>query len=212
MKIVLFGASGLTGQQLIEQGLAQGQEITAFVRNASTLTEKKGLKIVVGDVYDANAVAQAISGHGAVLTALGARSLKNESDLLEVASKNIVAGMRKAGVKRLIVLGAAGALKDAGKHQNPGTRWVLWLLKRTLLKHAFRSSAAQEKTVTASGLDFTVALPPQLTNGPHLGNYRVSVDGLPKGGMKISRADLADFMLRQLRDRTYVGQTPYMAY
>jgi putative NADH-flavin reductase len=211
MKILVFGASGATGRELVRQGLAAGHQISAFVRNPSSFTEVPGLRVIQGDVFDPEQVAAAIQGQDAVFTALGARTL-GPNDLLPKSSANIIAAMKRHGLMRLIVLGASGASGDAGKYSSGLQRLLLRVLKHTLLKYPFINSAIQQQQVEASGLDYTVVLPPRLTNGAAIGKYRVLPDALPRGGATLSRADLAEFMLKQLRDPTWVRKTPYVAY
>ena len=210
MKLLIFGASGATGGHLLEGALRRGHAVTAFAREPSTIAAP-GVRIVRGDALDARAVRAAIEGHDAVLTALGARTIA-PNPLLERAGTNIVAGMQAEGVRRLIVLGAAGALRESGKYQSARTRFFFALFKATLLRYPMRMQATQQRTVEASALDYTIVLPPRLTDGPRQGNYRVSTDGLPANGLLLGRADLADFMLDQLEDRTFVRATPYIAY
>ena len=211
MRILVFGASGATGRELVRQGLATGHQVSAFVRDPASFTATPGLQVIQGDVYDPEQVAAAINGQDAVFAALGARTL-GPNDLLPKSSANIIAGMKRHGVRRLIVLGAAGAYRDAGKHATPFRRLFLRLIKRTLLKYPFINSSIQQQQVEASGLDFTVVLPPRLTNGAAIGKYRVEADGLPPHGNTLSRADLAEFMLKQLSDPAWVCKTPYVAY
>ena len=211
MKILVFGASGGTGRELVRQGLAAGHQVSAFVRDPASFSATPGLQVIRGDVFDPEQVATAIQDQDAVFTALGARTL-GPNDLLPKSSANIIAGMKRHGVRRLIVLGAAGAYRDAGKYATPFRRFFLRLLKRTLLKYPFINSAIQQQQVEASGLDYTVVLPPRLTNGPAVGRYRVEFDGLPPHGNTLSRADLAEFMLKQLSDPARVRKAPYVAY
>jgi putative NADH-flavin reductase len=211
MKILVFGASGATGRELVRRGLAAGHQISAFVRNPSSFTEAPGLRVIQGDVFDPEQVAAAIQGQDAIFTALGARTL-GPNDLLPKASANIIAGMKRHGPGRLIVLGASGASGDAGKYSSGLQRLLLRVLKHTLLKYPFINSAIQQQQVEASGLDYTIVLPPRLTNGPAVGKYRMLPDGLPRGGATLSRADLAEFMLKQLSDPTWICKTPYVAY
>lgn len=211
MKILVFGASGRTGQELVRQGLEAGHQVSAFVRNPASIDPKPGLRVIQGDVFDPEQVASAVEGQDAIFTALGARTL-GANDLLPKSSANIIAGMKRHGVRRLIVLGAAGAYRNAGKYEGAPTRFMLFLLKRTLLKHPFKNSAIQQQQVEASGLDYTVVLPPRLTDDKQVGSYRVLPDGLPRGGAMLSRADLAEFMLKQLSDPEWVRKTPYVAY
>lgn len=163
-----------------------------------------------GDARDQAAVERVIHGNDAVLSALGSRSLR-KSDLLDCAMANILAGMKKTGVRRLVVLGAAGAWYDAEKYQSRRTKFVLSILRNTLLKYPFEDQEAQEQRLEASNADYTIVRPPRLTNGPHTGRYRVEVDGLPQNQKSISRADVADFMLRQISDPRSLRRGVYIA-
>ncbi len=212
MKLVIFGASGGTGQHLVQQALAQGHTVTAFARRPDSIlaAPSPGLAIVQGDVHDAAAVSAVIAGQDAVLSGLGARDL-GRSDVLEVGVRNILAGMAAHGVKRIIVLGASGASADAGQHLGAGTRLLLKLISATILREPFRSQREQEGQLEVSATDFTIVRPPRLLNGPFTGHYRVLEDGLPLGGVTINRADVADFMLRQLTDAAWIRKGPYVA-
>ncbi len=211
MKIIVFGATGGIGRHLLRGALTQGHTVTAFVRNAATLTPQEGLRVVTGDVFDPGAVADALDGQRAVLSALGARSLKKEDSVLERAVPNIIAGMHAHFIDRLIVVGAAGALYPAGKYQTPLANLLFSVMKRTLLKHPMADQAVQERLLAQSDLDFTIVRPPRLTDGPATGNYHVVPDGLPSSSRHISRADVAQFMLLQLNDPRFHRQGVYIA-
>lgn len=210
MRLTIFGATGETGKELVRQGLAQGHELTCLVRNAAIDTLPLKAVQVQGDVRDADAVAGVILGSDAVLSALGSRSL-GRSDLLDRAMENILAGMQKSGTRRAIVLGAAGAGGDAGKYSNGIEKLVLKILTHTLLKYPFLDQEAQERRLETSDADYTIVRPPRLTNGPHTGRYRVEADGLPRAAKSIARADVADFMLKQLSDQRFVHRGVYVA-
>ena len=212
MKLVIFGASGGTGQHLVQQALAQGHSVTAFARRPESIlaAPSPGLTVVQGDVHDAAAVSAVIAGNDAVLSGLGARNL-GKSDVLEVGVRNILAGMAAHGVRRIIVLGASGVSADAAQHQGVGTRLLLKLISATILREPFRSQREQERQLEASATDYTIVRPPRLLNGPFTGRYRVQEDGLPPGGVTINRADVADFMLRQLTDTAWIRKGPYVA-
>ena len=212
MKLVIFGASGGTGQHLVQQALAQGHAVTAFARRPESIlaAPSPGLTVVQGDVHDAAAVSAVIAGQDAVLSGLGARNL-GKSDVLEVGVRNILAGMAAHGVRRIIVLGASGAAAGADQHLDAGTRMFLKLISTTILKEPFRSQREQERQLEASAMDYTIVRPPRLLNGPFTGHYRVQDDGLPPDGLTINRADVADFMLRQLTDAAWIRKGPYLA-
>lgn len=211
MNILVFGASGGTGRQIVAHAVEAGHTVTAFVRDPATIANSGQVRVAQGDVRDAAAVAAAIAGEDAILSALGSRSLA-KNDLLDRASENILAGMHAHGVRRLIVLGAAGALHDPGKYSSLWSRIGLRLLKATLLRNTMRDSAAQERRVEASDVDYTIVLPPELVDGASRGSYRVQLDGLPPGGRKIARADVAAFMVAQLTETRYLRKSPYLAY
>lgn len=212
MKLVIFGASGGTGQHLVQQALAQDHVVTAFARRPESIlaAPAPGLTVVQGDVHDGAAVSAAIAGQDAVLSALGARNL-GRSDLLEVGVQNMLAGMVAHGVGRVIVLGASGASRDAAQHQGMATRRLLKLISATVLREPFRSQREQERLLEASPAQYTVVRPPRLVDRPLTERYRVQEDGLPPGGLTIPRADVAHFMLRQLTDSRWIRKGPYVA-
>lgn len=212
MKLVIFGASGGTGQHLVQQALAQNHTVTGFARRPESIlaAPAPGLTVLSGDIHDSRAVSAAISGQGAVLSALGARNL-GRSDVLEAGIRNILAGMAAHGVVRIIVLGASGVADNAGAHQGITTRLLLKLITSTILREPFRSQRQQEQLLAASNAQYTIVRPPRLLNQPAFGRYRVEEDGLPRGGLTIPRADVADFMLRQLSDSRWLRKAPYVA-
>src|SRR5947207_6917343 len=212
MRIVIFGASGGTGRHLIQQALAQDHTVTAFARRPESIVAAPapGLSVAQGDVHDGAAISAAIAGHDARLPALGARNLKR-SDILETGIRNILAGMTAHGVSRIIVLGAAGAGEDAAQHQGIATRLLLRLISATVLREPFRSQQQQEQLLASSPLQYTIVRPPRLLDRPFTGHYRVQEAGLPSHGVTIPRADVADFMLRQLTDTRWIRKGPYVA-
>ncbi len=210
MKIIVFGASGGIGGQLLRGALEQGHTITAFVRPASPFRAPADVRIYEGDVFDDAAVAEAIDGQRAVFSALGARTLKH-GPVLARAIPNIIAGMHTHFVDRLIVVGAAGALYPAGKYQTPLANLAFWIVKRTLLRHPFADQAVQERLLASSDLDYTIVRPPRLTNGPATEDYYVVPDALPSSSHRISRANVAGFMLKQLTDPRFHRRGVYLA-
>ncbi len=211
MKIVVFGASGGTGQELVRQGVAQGHEVSAFVRNPESMARVSGIRMAVGDARNAEAVASAVQGQDAVLSALGSRSLR-DSTLLPEAMAGILAAMRQHGVRRVIVLGAAGAWPGASSKVSSVGKVIVGLLGTTLLRHPFAAQRAMQEQIRASDLDWTIAQPPFLLSAPGRGTYRVDGDSLPSRGMRIARADVAAFMLAQLGSAEWVRKAPFLAW
>jgi putative NADH-flavin reductase len=209
MKLLLFGSTGGTGRELVKQALAQGHEVTAYARNPARLGDltHPSLQVLRGDVLDSAAVEQAVPGHDAVLCAIGAGA--GRTTLREEGTRNIVRAMEKAGVRRLICQSSMG-VGDSTANLGFLTKYVI---VPVFLRHAFADHERQEAAVKASALDWTIVRPPHLNDGPHTGTYRHGFPGTDTGIQgKISRADVADFMLKQLADNTYLRQTPGVSY
>jgi putative NADH-flavin reductase len=210
MKVIVFGATGDIGRLLVAGALELGHAVTAFVRNEQSLEPRDGLRIVQGDIFDPQSVADAIDGHRAVFSALGARTLKAEP-VLSRAIPLIINGMHFHMVDRIITVGAAGALYPAGKYQPPIATVLFAIIRATLLRHPMADQRAQERLLAATDLDYTIVRPPRLTDDPATGRYRVLPDALPSSSRRISRADVADFMLQQLVDPRFHRRGVYLA-
>ncbi len=210
MRLTIFGATGATGMELIRQGLTEGHQMTCLVRTPAIAKLPSEVRQIQGDVRDAEAVTRVIGGSDAVLSALGSGSLK-KNDLLDQASANILAGMKKSGVRRIIVLGAAGAIYGVDKNMNWMEKLVLKIIRNTILKYPFLDQTAQEDRFKVSDVDYTIVRPPRLTNDPYTGKYRMEADSLPRAAKSIPRADVADCMLKQLNDERFIRRGIYVA-
>jgi len=209
MRVVIFGATGKTGHHLVAQALSAGHEVRAFVRETSRLPVRhERLQIVEGDVLDATWVEQAISNTDAVLSALG-HTKTSTNDVQTVGMENIVGAMKKNGVSRLVSLTGAGVRdeKDRPKLVDRVFGLLLKLLQPVVLEDAERHA----EVIKASGLDWVIVRAPRLTDGPRTGEYRVGYVG-EDSGIKISRADVADFMLRQLSDDEHLRRQPMISF
>ncbi len=208
MKLTIFGATGKTGQPLLQQALEAGHEVTALVRDGAKLpTQHDRLTVIQGDAMNAADVDKAVQGADAVLSALGQRK-DSPVDMQTVAIRNIINAMQKYGVKRLVSLTGAGvdAPQDKPKPFNHLIKTALILLSGKVLKDAEGHAAL----IKNSGLDWVIVRGPMLNEGPHTGKYRVGWVGVNTGA-RISRADVADFMLKQVTDNTYLHQLPMIS-
>jgi putative NADH-flavin reductase len=197
---------------LVERCLAAGYEVTALVRTPATFVYAGRVRVVEGSVFDQAAVRRTVASAEAVLSALGARSLKKE-DVLERGVPLIVEAMRAAGVRRIVALGGASAITGSLDRQPALVRWLLRrVLYEGLLKWPSSAQRAQWLTLSASGLDWTMVMPPMLTNGPARHRVRVDGEALPRRGMRISRADVADFMMQQIGNDRWVRKGVYIAW
>lgn len=202
MRLVIFGATGSVGILLVDQALKQGHTVTAFTRNPQKLSSiaNPRLNIFKGDVLDAKAVERAIQQQDCVLCAIGDGT---KGTVRAAGTKNILSGMKKANVGRLICQTTLGLGTSRG---NLNFFWKN-IMFGLLLKKAFRDHQLQEKHVFDSDIDFTIVRPGAFVNGKVSGNYKIGFDGrYKKLKLKISRADVAEFMLKQVHSADYVRQ------
>jgi uncharacterized protein YbjT (DUF2867 family) len=190
MKVLVFGAAGPSGRLVVQRASAEGHEVSAFVRGPDPI---EGATTIRGDATDPAAVARALEGRDAVVSTLGLRNAFKSGGLIERSMSAIVAAMERAGARRLVVMSALGV--GSTREQAP---WFPRLMYRVLLSDIFADKAAGERIVEASGLDWTIVYPPLLTDAPAAGTYR-SGERLELHGMpKVSRADVAHFMVAAL--------------
>ncbi|SHE80502.1 Putative NADH-flavin reductase [Seinonella peptonophila] len=209
MNIVIFGASGATGHELVKQALAQGHNVTAFVRNPSKLQlQHDQLNFIQGNVTDYASIERAIQGQDAVFCALGASSPLRRDPALIKGVGNITVAMKRHRVNRFIYLSFLGV-----KEGRKGLGFFVKYIVVQLLRNVVADHEDKERIVKNSNLDWTIVRPPRLTNGPHTGGYR-SGETIDQRSfiLTISRADLADFMLKQLSDTSNVGKAPRVMY
>lgn len=209
MKILIFGASGATGHKLVSQAIRQKHLVTAFVRNASKLRiQHENINIFQGDVIDYQRVEDAIRNQDAVLSALGASSPFKRDLTLIKGIQNITTAMMDQKVKRFIYqsfLGVRENRKELGFLMN---NIVSIILKNVIIDHE-----AKEEIIVKSNLDWTIVRPPRLTNGSFTGKYKDGEHIKTRSIFpSISRADVADFMLKQLTDRKYMHKKPRIMY
>jgi putative NADH-flavin reductase len=207
MKILIFGSTGSIGRQLVEQALAQGHAVTAFARDSSKLDIKHAnLKVVQGDVMDFASVEKAVQGQEAVLCSIGAGW---KGTIRSEGARHIVSAMENAGVRRFICQSSLGVGDSQG---NLDFFWK-YIMFGMLLRNAYVDHENQENHVKQSRLDWTIVRPASFTNGNRTGEYRHGFPATEKAiKLKISRADVAEFMLKQLTNDTYLHKTPGLSY
>lgn len=211
MNIVIFGATGGTGRSAVEQALAEGHKVLAFDRNPAALAiEHPNLSVVGGDVFNVEQVENAVRGQDAVICVLGVRP-ETQKPVCSVGTENIVAAMKKFGVKRLICQTAfAVAAVDGEWIEVPWLSAILPFFPKT--RAMFEDKVRQEASVRQSDLDWIIVRPAQLTNTAKTGMYKVGVPLPMSPAAKISREDVADFLLKQVNDDTYLHQVPRLKH
>ena len=206
MNLVVFGATGNLGNELVKQALEQGHTVTGFSRKPEKLElEHPRLRRIQGDVLNPASVEKAVQGQDMVLCALGAGA---KGGVRAEGTKNILAAMRKAGVRRFIGQTTLG-VGDSQKTLN-----VYWkIMFGSVLRQAYKDHVLQEAYIKQSQLDWVIIRPAAFTDGKRTGTYQHGFEPSCKGlKLKISRADVADFMLEQLKSNTYLHQTPGLSY
>ncbi|CAN7267000.1 SDR family oxidoreductase [Devosia sp. LjRoot16] len=209
MNILIIGASRGVGRLAVEQALDAGHHVTAFARNPSSLPIHEHLTLAQGDATNDADVRKAVAGHDAVISALGSDHRRGPTQLYSTATTNLIEAMSSADVSRLIVLSNFGVLSESSHH--PLTALLVWAV-RLGIRHTLADHRLALRYLQRSTLDWTAVRPMALTDGPRTRNYRVVRDGLPNGGTRISSADVADFMLKQLIDSPFKGKLPALAY
>lgn len=212
MQLTIFGATGGTGRELVEAALSAGHEVTAVVRDPARLPLRhERLRVERSDVFDPEAIAPLVKGGDAVVSALGARP-KDDVTVCSRATRSIVAAMRTAGARRLLVVSASPVLEGG----DTGDRLLYRTLAKPILKAALRKvyadMALMEEEVASSGLDWTIVRPPRLSDKARTGRYRTARDRNLPGGYSLSRADLADAILRLLPDPATIRTGLGIAY
>lgn len=192
MKLFVIGATGRTGQEVVQQGLARGHHVTAFVRSPGTFALRhERLTVVKGNSTDEPQLSEAMRNHDAVLSALGPREVFKPSSLLRDSALATTQAMPPSGVKRLVVLSAAAHF--------PG---IPNRIVSLILRNHMRDSRAMEEVVQGSGLDWTIARPPRLTQEQYT-SYRSREDAAPRKGFTLSRKAVAAFMLDAIDQRKH---------
>jgi putative NADH-flavin reductase len=219
MKLVIVAATGGIGRNLLEQAVDAGHDVTAVVRTPANLTRQ--VTAVQADLSapDPDALGSAFAQATAVLSGLGPRRL-SESGIVSSGTRAIAAAMKAAGVRRLLVVSAAPIATtpspgrpDPPKH-DPGDGFfggrVVTPLLKAVLRKPYADLALMEDVLRDSGLDWTSVRPPRLTNGPRTERYRLCYGH--NVGASISRADVAQAMLRLVTDDKAVGQPVGVGY
>lgn len=201
-RVLIVGASGGTGRQLVDRALERGYAVTALVRDPAKLpVDHPHLTVVQGDVLDADSVEEAVRGHDAVLSALGHRRYFPPTRILSEGTRNILAAMEKHGVGRLVCETSLGIGDSAGRMGLVYTFFVIPFV----LPFYFWDKARQERLVAASGVEWVIVRPGALTDRRSRDRYR---SGRGVGSflwtVRVSRGDVADFMLNQLTSDTHL--------
>src|SRR5215831_4421639 len=192
MRILVLGATGGIGQVIVRQAVEHGHAVTAFVRAPGRLEELGGgIAVVQGDLLNSRQLEGVMAGQDAVASGFGPRVpiSKDDSHLLQSFANALTSAMLHAGVQRVIAVSVAFLFKDS-------IIPPAYLAGRLFFPDLLADASNMENILETSALDWTIVRPPRLTDKPRTGVYRVREDHLPRFGFTISRADVADFVLK----------------
>jgi len=205
MKVLVIGAAGKTGMAVVEQALAAGHQVTAFVQKANEYNVPN-VRVIEGDATDSVSTQEAVAGQDAVIDTIGGKTPYKETTLESSAAKAIIASMQQNGVRRLVVTSMIGE----GESKENAT-WYERLLVSTFLRGADKDKAAMESAVESSSLEWVILRPALLNDDPATGNVRVFSAESDGKAHKITRADLAAFMIAQLSSDEHLHQAVTVA-
>lgn len=206
MRVLVVGSTGGTGRQLVSQALSRGHEVTAFARRPAKLhIQHERLRVVRGNVLDPLSLEEAIRDQDAVVCALGHKRWVYPNRILSTGTANLITAMKAHGTRRLVCETSLGLGDSWGKL---GIYYTLFVIP-FILPLYYWDKRRQEAVIRASAAEWTIVRPGALTNGPKRGVYRYG-DGLGSWlwTVRISRADVADFMLNQLSDDAWLRAAP----
>ncbi|MEP6690526.1 MAG: NAD(P)H-binding protein [Gemmatimonadaceae bacterium] len=203
MHLFVLGATGKTGGAVVDQSLARGHRVTTFGRNASRRAPAILRHDIIGNPMDATALAAALPGHDTVLSLLGTRGL-GATSVLEDGARAMLAAMRRADVKRLIIVSSSLLDHDIGLLSR--------VVARTVLRHHSRDQRAMEALVTASEAEWTILRPPRMSQTGPPGPYALTTGSAPTGsrGMLIRTDEVARAMLDIAESRQYVREIVWL--
>ncbi len=201
MKVIVFGATGTVGKLAVQELLDAGHRVTAFARSPERLdTTHVRVSRVAGDAASQTDVEAAINGHDAVVVVLGS-GMSRSSKIRSQGTLNIIQAMQNTGIRRLICQSTLGA------HESWNNLNFFWkrIMFGLLLRPVFLDHELQEQLVRASGLDWTIVRPSAFAEGPATGDYKENFGAEErKLTLKITRADIAKFLTKQVSDHRYV--------
>ena len=214
MNLLVIGANGGIGRQIVELALKEGHNVTAVVRNPDSLKiSHPGLEIVKGDIMEPKTFKEYLKGQDAVISAIGVRGgilADKPTTLYSEGNANLLRAMKEIGTTRAFFISASAV------EISPELPWYVRLaakyILQKILKQMYADLLRMESIVKKSGADWTIIRPPRLTNKPVTGQYRYAANKFLKDALSISRADLAHFIINHVYDEAINHATVEIAY
>jgi putative NADH-flavin reductase len=200
MKVLVLGATGGIGLELVRQAIERGHCVTAFVRTPERLKPfQDQITVIQCDVMNSAELERAVEGQDAALSGFGPRLplSKVDADILRTFAVSVTTAMQHSDVRRVVIVSTAFLFKDAIVPP-------AYLFGRLFFPGIVSDASAMERVFQESALDWTMVRPAQLTDKARTGKYRIRESHLPLFGFNISRADVADCLIKTLDDRASV--------
>ena len=205
INVVVLGAAGRTGRLIVAEALRRGHQVTAAVRTPASVPAAPGLRVERADVRDADSLRAVIQGHDAVVSAIGASGRKADN-LYSDGARATVSAMQATGVTRLLAITSVGV-----RHDDPHHTWWYRGLIRPIGADLYADMARMEQIVRDSDLDWTFVRPTYLQDREPTGSYRATNNSTPQGGWRITRTDVARFIVEELDAHRWSRQAPSLA-
>lgn len=213
MRLSLFGATGGIGRFVLEQALAAGHDVTVLARDPGRLADPAAgdrLRVVVGEIERYESVAGVVAGSEAVISALGpTRDSADQVDLFERWAQHLVRAMEAHGPARVVVLSGA-AVNVPGEQKRWGDRLASAVV-RIVVRHVVAAKQGEFDIISGSRLEWIAVRPPRVVPGPHTGRYKAGLELRLGPGSRINQPDLAEFLLRQASEDTWLRQAPFVS-
>ncbi len=202
LRLAIFGATGGTGLEVTRQALERGHSVRVLVRNPNRMPlVNQNMRIVMGNVLDAESVRKTLLGADAVINCLGQNSIFRNTGVVSQGTRQILAVMKEMGLRRIVITSSFGV----GESRVQASLWQRVVFS-TLLRAPYADKEIMEPEVRASGLDWTLLRPVGLTNGPLTGRVRIHTGATRR--FQVSRADVAQQLLRAVEEKLWVGEAP----
>jgi len=205
INVMVLGAAGRTGRLIVAEALHAGHQVTAAVRNPASLPAAPRLRVERADVRDADSLRAVIKGQDAVVCAIGPSGRK-ANNLYSDCARATVSAMQANGVERLLAMTSVGV-----RHDDPHHSWWYRGLIRPIGADLYADMATMEQIVRDSDLDWTFVRPTYLQDREPTGSYRATDNCTPKGGWRITRTDVARFIVEELEAHRWSRQAPSLA-
>ncbi|PZR60737.1 MAG: hypothetical protein DLM71_10385 [Chloroflexi bacterium] len=206
MRVLILGATGRIGRLALARALADGHDVVALTRHPQAIASVDHLRLVPGDVTDPTAVSRAVAGVECVLAAIGPHENSADAERsVELGARNLVAAMEHEGIRRIVTL--SGAAVDSAGDRKPMFDQLASRVVRVFARHVVGAKQREYEVIAATSLAWTALRPPLVSDGSARG-YRLELNLLP--GARVRRADIADALVDQLTDSTFLRQAPFV--